>query len=144
MLVHPKTVQYHVHGHVMKICRRKTVGNSNGEGCARDVPTMNLKISWLGKNPSWNLLRIMGSRPKTTLFGWNRTSRKVRFVELSSCTNTRRGFADVCHPQGRWGFREVLVHVSLALLMALMGRTMMTNKHFIARRVPGKSCFVDI
>ena len=71
----------------------------------------------------------MGSPPKTTLFGWNWTSWKVRFVELSSCTSSRGGFADVCHPRGRWGFREVLVHVSLALLMALMGRTMMTNKH---------------
>ena len=73
----------------------------------------------------------MGSPQKTTLFGSNRTSRKVRFVELSSCTSTRRGFADVCRPRGRWGFREVLVHVSLALLMALMGRTMMTNTHIL-------------
>ena len=66
-------------------------------GCTNYEP---LKFPGLAKILHGICSESWGSPQKTTLFGWNRTSRKVRFVELSSCTGTRRGFADGCRPRG--------------------------------------------
>ena len=130
LLVHPKT-EWACHENLPRKIRQENSWQLKGGGCARDVPAMKRQISCLGKNPSLEFAQNHGNPPKNNM------------IRMEHDIPKGSDSLSLCHPQGRSGFREVLVHVSLALLMGLAGEDHDDEQALIAkRRVLGKSCFV--